>query len=306
MTRVAVLMSTYNGEKYLREQIESILNQDEVTVDLYVRDDGSSDKTRQILDSYNKLVNVHLEYGENLGVGNSFMFLVYKNVEADYYAFSDQDDVWIKDKLKTAISKISGNKNPVLYAGNLMSVDKNGKELGMYWTSPADTSYYQFLGANELHGCTMVWNKTLQTIICQKDRRPSENFFLRNLHDVWFALAASVVAEIFFDMDAHILYRQHDSNVVGIRKKTKFDFWKMKIKRYKSARRIGGLRSERARTVCECFPEYITGEKQDLALYGYYSESMRKKLLLMRDKKIQPYLNCGRVGFMLRVMLNLY
>lgn len=100
---VQVVMSTYNGEKYLKEQIDSILSQEGVDVRLYIRDDGSSDRTTDILASYQEHKNVKIEKGNNLGFAKSFLTALDECDEADYYAFSDQDDVWEKDKLSTAM-----------------------------------------------------------------------------------------------------------------------------------------------------------------------------------------------------------
>lgn len=94
--KVIVLMSTYNGEKYLKEQIDSILNQVKVEVFLMIRDDGSSDNTIAILKEYERQNrNIKIIKGKNIGVGNSFMQLLYNSAEAEYYAFADQDDVWV-------------------------------------------------------------------------------------------------------------------------------------------------------------------------------------------------------------------
>lgn len=93
---VQVVMSTYNGEKYLKEQIDSILSQEGVDVRLYIRDDGSSDRTTDILASYQEHKNVKIEKGNNLGFAKSFLTALDECDEADYYAFSDQDDVWEK------------------------------------------------------------------------------------------------------------------------------------------------------------------------------------------------------------------
>ena len=99
--KVAILLATYNGEKYLREQIDSILKQNGVDLTLYVRDDGSTDGTIDLLKEY--VVNtkaVKLDIGKNLGVGNSFMQLLYDCPnDFDFYAFSDQDDIWDENKL---------------------------------------------------------------------------------------------------------------------------------------------------------------------------------------------------------------
>lgn len=104
---VSVLMSTYNGAKYIREQIDSILNQKDVNVELLIRDDGSSDNTAEICKEYQKKnTNIRFYQGENIGVGKSFMELLKKAPEADYYSFSDQDDVWLEDKLSRAVKMI--------------------------------------------------------------------------------------------------------------------------------------------------------------------------------------------------------
>ena len=98
--RVAVLMSTYNGEKYLNEQIDSILSQSgNFELSLLVRDDGSTDETINILNKYQNLGKLKWYSGKNLGPGKSFIDLLYKTHGYDYYAFSDQDDVWMTGKI---------------------------------------------------------------------------------------------------------------------------------------------------------------------------------------------------------------
>ena len=108
MKNVTVLMSTYNGETYLKEQIDSILAQEGIRVKLLVRDDGSKDSTQQILDDYSKRGLLEWYKGENLKSARSFMNLVDTvSLDADYYAFSDQDDFWEKDKLSRAIDMLN-------------------------------------------------------------------------------------------------------------------------------------------------------------------------------------------------------
>ena len=105
--RVSVLMSTYNGEKYLHEQINSILGQQGVEIHLLIRDDGSSDGTVEICKEYAKKYNQITFYqGENLGVGKSFLDLLKHAPDADYYSFADQDDVWLEDKIIRAVTMI--------------------------------------------------------------------------------------------------------------------------------------------------------------------------------------------------------
>lgn len=100
---ILVLMSTFNGEKFIREQIESILAQENVNIKLLVRDDGSTDKTLDILNEYKNKGKLNYYIGKNLGPQLSFMHLLQNAPYCEYYAFADQDDVWLKDKLSTAI-----------------------------------------------------------------------------------------------------------------------------------------------------------------------------------------------------------
>ncbi len=94
MDSIVVLMSTYNGEKYIREQLDSIFNQEGIDVKVVVRDDGSKDTTHAILDEYKKTHELVWYTGENLKSARSFMDLIYQAPESDYYAFADQDDYW--------------------------------------------------------------------------------------------------------------------------------------------------------------------------------------------------------------------
>ena len=95
-------MSTYNGEKYIREQLDSILAQENVDVSILIRDDGSKDATLSILDEYSKRDNLsYYVDSRNLGACNSFIDLIWHvSLDYDYYALSDQDDFWLKDKFK--------------------------------------------------------------------------------------------------------------------------------------------------------------------------------------------------------------
>lgn len=114
---VCVLLSTYNGEKYLEEQLNSLIKQEDVELRILVRDDGSKDRTHEILDKWQKRGHINWYEGKNKGAAQSFMDLIYNAPEADYYAFCDQDDVWLPEKLKVAIDKIreSNEAMPCMY-----------------------------------------------------------------------------------------------------------------------------------------------------------------------------------------------
>ena len=155
MNKVVVLLSAYNGEKDLREQIDSILRQKDVDIKIIIRDDGSTDKTVNIVDSYHDERIVLLK-GENLGYANSFLTLIKDAPQADYYAFSDQDDVWEEKKLSIAIERMCDNKCN-LYTSALKIVDEN---LQYQYTKSFD-GYVGTVGStlsrNMLAGCTMVF-----------------------------------------------------------------------------------------------------------------------------------------------------
>lgn len=123
-SRVVILMSAYNGENYISEQIDSILGQTYPYITLLVRDDGSSDGTVPILESYEAKGQLKLLRGENVGFVNSFFMLMQASDEADYYAWCDQDDIWVPDKIRRAVDKLeedrashqeAGEDIPVLY-----------------------------------------------------------------------------------------------------------------------------------------------------------------------------------------------
>ncbi|MBQ4399872.1 MAG: glycosyltransferase, partial [Alphaproteobacteria bacterium] len=106
MDNVLVLMSTYNGEKYLKTQLDSILAQQGVNVQILVRDDGSSDGTLPILQAYAAQGKLTYYTGPNLKPAKSFMDLIYNAPQADFYAFADQDDYWLPEKLICAVNKL--------------------------------------------------------------------------------------------------------------------------------------------------------------------------------------------------------
>lgn len=311
---VAVLMSTYNGEKYLREQVDSILNQKDVDVHLYIRDDGSTDTTLDIVREYIAAnpERVSLTVGENLGVGRSFMDLVYNVPDTyDYYAFSDQDDVWLDDKLIAGTLFLKAHHKD-LYASNQMCVDEKLNPLGLKHQKPPDTHPYGIIQGNSMSGCTMIFSSHLFQILRDEAHSPDENIIRLRYHDVWTAMTASVLGTLAYDFDYHILYRQHGSNVVGsvvydsVCKKAKRGF-KQKLKKFldKSKR---NLRSKTAHSIVMAFPEetksfpYLQNLKQ-------YAEAHTVK---NKIKLIQSYKDYGKhggnqsfLGFFLYVCFNL-
>lgn len=219
MNRVLILLSTYNGEKYLEEQLESFMVQTGVDVNILVRDDGSTDRTREILDRWQQKEKLTWYKGENIGWAMSFMNLVQHATEADYYAFSDQDDVWLPEKLNTAVTKLNNTpKGPALYFSNL-DCWKDGLITGKAKDDDMWFDKYTSLLQCQACGCTMVFNQQLLNLIKRSGDRKIY------AHDFWTFQVAMFTGSVLYDKNSYILYRQHSLNQVGA-KKTLRDIWK--------------------------------------------------------------------------------
>ena len=221
MEKVCVLMSTYNGEKYLRQQIESVLRQINVKVELHIRDDGSTDNTCKILKEYgDRYKNVNWQCGENYGPARSFWSMVKKSsYDAKYYAFCDQDDIWLDDKLFVAVEKLKLSEKPSLYYSNTLLVDENGRTIkknSNKLSQKTIPSFPQLIMENVATGCTMVWNSELNNIA-----RTFSPAYIRMHDHLLILLCMYCGGEVLFDNEAHILYRQHGGNVIGGEKNLK-------------------------------------------------------------------------------------
>lgn len=215
--RVAVVISTYNGEKYLVEQIDSILNQQKVEVELFIRDDGSSDGTIKILQEYeNRFLNVHIEFGKNVGYSESFLLALNMAKGFDYYSFGDQDDFWEPCKLERACSWLNDKEikeKPALYYSNLCVTDENLRPYKVTSLEKRKKTLESVMMRRSIAGCTVVINQKL------KDEVSSLNWnkdMLKMGHDsliisICYALGGSVMC----DDKAYIKYRQHGNNTSG-------------------------------------------------------------------------------------------
>lgn len=212
--KVVVLMSSYNGEKYIREQIESILNQKgDFEIDLVVRDDGSQDKTTEILDEYKKLGLLTWYSGTKLGPSKSFLSLIKENLDYDFFALSDQDDFWLSNKIQKAVHSLSNVRQPAVYFSNAELVDEKLQSLGrnVYRETPK-TDLYTLSCAGGILGCTVVFNRSLAKYL---QFYPTPNEVV--MHDFYISLlCASLNGKIIFDSTSTMKYRQHTSNVVGV------------------------------------------------------------------------------------------
>lgn len=209
--KVQVLMSTYNGERFLREQMESVLNQTWKNLEILIRDDGSQDQTREILKDYNeRYSNIHIFLEDNCGVVRSFFELLKKS-DADFVAFCDQDDIWMERKIEAAVAKLRQEQGPALYCSNKILTDSAGNPMNRQDSRKRRPGFGNAAVECICTGCTAVMNRELADII--KKRLPDHAI----LHDWWSYLVACYVGTVIFDEHAYIKYRQHEQNVVGAR-----------------------------------------------------------------------------------------
>lgn len=213
--KIAVLMSAYNGEKYISQQIDSILNQNgDFQLDLIVRDDGSTDNTINILKNYEQEGKLKWYSGENLKPAKSFIQLIIDNKGYDYYAFSDQDDYWESSKLIESVKRIENINTPCICYSNAELVDENLKSLGrnLYKKEP-DTSMYTIMCAANVIGCTMVFNNKLADFIREGG---IPNVIV--MHDSYLArVCSSIDGKVIYLNHVYTKYRQHGSNALGIK-----------------------------------------------------------------------------------------
>lgn len=211
MKTVCVLMSTYNGEKYVREQIDSILQQENVNVNLLIRDDGSKDRTFEIVKPYLADRRVSYVAGNNIGYRKSFLWLMDNSPDSDYYAFSDQDDVWKKDKLFAAVAKLenANTVEPKLYASALTRVDEKLNYVSNQNFPKLKLDCYSEFVRHRFAGCTYVFDNELKKV-CAGASKIKE---LEYSHDGFLALMCWLCGgKIIYDRKSYILFRRHGNN----------------------------------------------------------------------------------------------
>ncbi len=223
--KVKVLLSAYNGEKYIKEQMDSILQQTHQNIELYIRDDGSKDGTLQVLKQYQDNPKVHVMAEQNVGFIKSFLALVVASGDADYYAFADQDDVWLPEKISMALEMLEQEKQgqPLLYFSNYdfydgeMNFKENGKR-------PALTpSFHNAIVDCMTLGFNSVFNKKAHDMMVEHLPKYSCG------HDWWTYMLCSGLGKVVFDERVTVKYRRHETNVsAGGMDFLKFQVWRFK------------------------------------------------------------------------------
>ncbi|MGL6064747.1 MAG: glycosyltransferase family 2 protein [Fusobacteriaceae bacterium] len=291
-----ILMSTYNGEKYLEEQLESLINQTYKDIKLLIRDDGSTDKTLDILKHYKKKYPtlIEIEFGKNLGVVSSFFKLIeLSDQRVDYFAFCDQDDYWEENKIENAIKNIKNN-SPFLYFSRTKLVDENLKFIDISLKNKIKINFRNAIVENVVTGCTAVINKKMMCLLKKRKINPKNIL----MHDWWLYIVASFMGEIFYDKESYILYRQHSNNVVGIQT-NKIKIVKNKIYRFIKKRKKNNLKNQIKELLDNYSEELSSSDKI------YLEELLKTETIFKRIKnlyKLNFYRHKKLDNFILKIL----
>ena len=223
--QVDILLSTYNGEVFLNEQLESIANQTYTYWNLVVRDDGSKDSTKDIIKTFSERFKekVRIIQDEKGNLGSSLGFLELLNyVESDYIMMCDQDDIWLSNKIEVSLKHIKETEiefkdTPILIATDLMVISENNDHILIesFWESRKDdpiifSNYQNLIAQSVLSGCAMIFNKR-----CIENIPLNTGYIKYFQHDQWISINIGYYGKVRFIKVSLTKYRQHRNNAVG-------------------------------------------------------------------------------------------
>lgn len=297
--KVQVLLSTYNGERFVEDLINSILSQSAVEVTLLIRDDGSTDTTRKIL---NEIAQSHPEIvlisENNVGVVSSFFHLLKLAGEADYYAFADQDDIWKPEKLISAVKKLQDLEadEPGMYYSRLEFVNEQLEPIG-FSKKPIYSGFRNALVQNQATGCTVVLNDAARVKIV--DKLP--NWAL--MHDWWCYLVTSAFGTVVYDDNSYILYRKHGKNVTPATPFFAFELF-ARVKRYLGEGKITEKVTDQVREFKRMFYDELTADKKSLTdefLSARDSNFSRRLNYVLFEQRVKRNTNLD--NFILKILI---
>lgn len=289
MKKIIILMSTYNGEQYLEEQVQSIINQKfrdgSCRAELFVRDDGSQDGTIRILEKYREKGLLNYYEGRNIGFKKSFWDLLRHAEDADYYAFSDQDDVWFADKLSRAVERLSKEGDiPLLYCSDAIIADKDLHPIEGYkiHAKLLPDFPYTLAEGNVVQGCTCVFNSKARTCMMEYDMEKYPEEF----HDALAGKIISLLGRVVYDETPGMFYRIHGNNAYAKITSSSFGIqcFIKRIQLFFSCWEREGSRS--ARVLEDIYRDKIANAEKARCLYevAHYRESFGTAVSFLEDK----------------------
>ena len=231
MIKVAILLSTYNGQDYIERQVHSIYRQSYQDFQLYIRDDGSSEEFVNQLREMKKQYGFTIIEGTNLGFVGSFMELLKEVDDAELYAFADQDDVWLPDKLQTTVEwferRNSENKQfcqkPVLFHSAYDVINSNDEVVGHFYFPNEKYDFRRSITENHYSGFAMAINRTLREYMLKG------NVDKIGYHDWWAAMIVQAFGVGYSDEKVTALHRAHGDNITTFNLKTRLQWLKKSL-----------------------------------------------------------------------------
>lgn len=298
---VTVLLAVFNGEKYLKEQIESILNQSVKDIKIVIRDDGSTDNSAEIIDFYCKQYPdiVFRVCGNPTGSAKQNFAELLKNCDDDYIMFCDQDDVWLPDKIERTLAAMKtaedSQETPILVHTDLKVADQ---ELNII--SPSFFEFQQLkqnkvclpalLVQNYVTGCTVMINHALKE---RCGEIPNDCI----MHDWWLALVAVLFGRLVCVNEPTMLYRQHGDNQVGAKAAYGIAFIKRKLATLSDVRKNYNATYIQAAALLECYGNVLS-EQQKNTLDVYCRIPQMNKLEKIKTVKKYEFKKCTRLRVM--------
>lgn len=281
--KIDIILATYNGGKYLKQQLDSILNQTYNNFKLIISDDASTDETIDILKEYKKKDNrIEVYYQEkNLGYVQNFEFLL-KKVENDIFMLCDQDDIWLKEKIEKSYLNLK-SKNVDLIHCDLKVIDNAlniiHKSRWDYFQLRKKINYDDLRTEylyNCITGCTIMAKKSFLKYILPL---PKKSKYL--IHDYWLALVISLKGKIGHIDEPLILYRQHDNNQIGTTKTS------LKMNDFDDVRNLF------INVKLELFEEYLRKKELFTNKQQEFNEKSLKYYINLKNKK---YINLKNIN----------
>ena len=229
--KIAILMAVYNGEKYIGQQIESILSQTCQEWELFIHDDGSTDRTIEAINEYQSRYpeKIHLIEGKSKGGAKYNFFYLFNQVEASHYMTCDQDDVWLENKIELTYNRMLELEKSAIDKPCLVYTELRVVDAGLNTISETMSEYQsldchkqsisQFILQNSVTGCTMMVNNKLRNMLIELT-----DIDKTIMHDWWAALIAVQFGRTAFIDEPTILYRQHGDNSLGALSVNKFSY----------------------------------------------------------------------------------
>ena len=295
MEKVLVLLATYNGEKYLQEQLDSLFAQEGVEVSVLARDDGSSDGTKDILREYVERYPLSWYTGEHLNVQKGFYDLMKKAAKTEhlFFAFCDQDDVWDKDKLAIGIGAIRKRHGPALYYCGQKLVDEQRRLIATHELNRNRSLQTRFV-LSDFAGCTGVFNRALldETGVFEPE--------YMMMHDTWvLKVCLCLGGEVIVDPTPHLDYRQHGGNTLGLGRS--LPAYCRQVEQYLNVYQV----ERQIRELYRGYGDRMVSPYKEMCLWicGYReNKEFRRKLL---DRKNVDFCSTGlNLTYRLKVALN--